>query len=197
MRKIILWFSLIVFFLAVFINSLIWVKSDKWIKENINELPKIKYGMILGTSKFTSSGKKNKFYTYRIEKIAELYKNQKVQKIIISGTKDEGYDEVKWIQEDLLKLGIPKKDLILDKSGDRTAKSIENFLERYKDEKNLILVSQTYHLERAIFIGQIKNPKINFYGYPADYSDTIYEPKTYLREFLSRIKLIFVDWLFN
>jgi len=97
------------------------------------------------------------------------------------------------MKEDLLKKGIDKSKLILDKKGDRTELSIENTIDLgYTD---FIVISQKFHLERALFLGSLKG--VNLIGFSAESPNTIYSSKTYLREVFARIKLLFVDILFG
>jgi len=51
--------------------------------------------LLLGTSKFLPEGHRNAFYYYRIDAAEEILKSGKIKKIILSGSKDVGYDEVK------------------------------------------------------------------------------------------------------
>jgi len=195
-RKIFLWSLFSVFIFSIFINFLIWIRAEGKFY-SFQNLPKIKYALILGTSKYTSNGKKNKFYYQRIKLAKKLVQEKKVDFLILSGTSEKYYNEVGWMQKDLLKLGIPKKIIILDKKGGRTYSSIANFIKKYPQEKSVILVSQKFHLERAIFLAYIQNPDLEVYAIPADKDDTIYEFKIYLREFASRLKLFFYDLIFK
>ena len=97
------------------------------------------------------------------------------------------------MKEDLMKRGIGEDLLILDKKGDRTKDSIKNAING--GYKNFIIVSQKFHLERAIFLAALDG--MTAYGMAAESPDTIYSLKVYLREIFARIKLLFVDILFD
>lgn len=86
----------------------------------------------------------------RIETAAELYLAQKVKKIIVSGNAEEFYNEPETMKNTLVKLGIPESYIILDKYGFRTYDTCYRAKNVYKIDKAL-LISQGYHLPRAIF----------------------------------------------
>jgi SanA protein len=87
----------------------------------------------------------------RVETAAALYKAGKVQKLLLSGDNSYlDYNEPGSMKEYALNLGIPEPDIILDYAGRRTydtcyrAKAIFGL-------ENAILVTQPYHLPRAVF----------------------------------------------
>lgn len=191
-RKSILLFGLVIILLSIFVNIPIWLNSKDKIFYNINDLPNTEVGLLLGTSKYLPSGDRNAFYYYRIDAAKKILDAGKIKKLILSGSKDHGYDEVKWMKEDLLKKGINENKLIYDKKGERTQASIENAINL--GYNNFIIISQKFHLERALFLASLKN--LDLYGFAAESSDTIYSSKIYFREIFARIKLLFIDILF-
>ncbi len=52
---------------------------------NITEVPHNKVGLLLGTSKYLPNGKDNAYFTNRITATIELYKNNKIDFLVISG----------------------------------------------------------------------------------------------------------------
>jgi len=192
-RKNILFVGLAILLFSIFINIPIWLNAKDKIFSEVNDLPESEVALLLGTSKYLPGGHKNAFYYYRIDAAEKMLKSGKVKKVILSGSKDVGYDEVKWMKEDLLKKGIDENKLILDKKGDRTESSIENAIDLgYTD---FIVISQEFHLERALFLGLLKG--VNLIGFSAESPNTIYSSKIYFREIFARIKLLFVDMLFG
>jgi len=88
----------------------------------------------------------------RIEMAAQLYEAGKVSKIIVSGDgTQEYYDEPTAMKNALIKLNVPEDIIIKDKYGIRTydtcyrAKNIFGVADA-------ILVSQGFHLPRALFL---------------------------------------------
>lgn len=159
--------------------------TDKLIFKNINDLPKAEYGLFLGTSKYLPSGNINNYYKNRIEATIKLYEKNKIEKIIISANIFNHYkeNEVKLIKYDLIERGIKKEDIILDNNGERTWKSINN-LEEKQIENKIIVISQKFHLERALYIAKIKNK--NLIGFEAKGKMSNY---LLIREILARVKM--------
>lgn len=83
----------------------------------------------------------------------ELYKQKKAPKIIVSG--DHGqvtYDEVNAMRKYLETKGVPREDIFMDHAGFNTYDSIYRARDIFKVKK-AILVTQRYHLVRALYIG--------------------------------------------
>jgi len=192
-RKNVLFILLAILLFSIFINIPILFNAKDKIFYSVNNLPKSEVGILLGTSKYLENGKKNLFYLYRIEAAKKLLDSGKIEKLILSGSKDIGYDEVEWMKKDLLKRGVDKNKIILDKKGYRTEKSVENAIAL--GYRKIIFISQKFHLERAIFLASLKG--IESYGFVAESPDTIYSLRVYIRELFARIKLIFADLLFS
>ncbi len=139
----------------------------------------------MGTSKYLPSGNINNYYKNRIEATIKLYEKNKIEKIIISANIFNHYkeNEVKLIKYDLIERGIKKEDIILDNNGERTWKSINN-LEEKQIENKIIVISQKFHLERALYIAKIKNK--NLIGFEAKGKMSNY---LLIREILARVKM--------
>ena len=192
-RKNILFFLLATLLFSIFINIPIWLTARGKIYSDITKIPTKKVGLLLGTTKYFQKGVENPFYLYRVEAGAELLKKKKIKKLILSGSQDGGYDEVRWMKNDLLKKGISENQLIYDKNGQRTADSIQNALNLgYND---FILISQNFHLERGIFLAQLQGGSI--IGYEAKMPCWKQSLRTYVREIYSRINLLFYDFLWK
>ncbi len=193
LRKNILFILLAILLFSIFVNIPIWLNSKGKIFYSLEKIPKADIGILLGTSRYISQGNINLFYKYRIDAAEKLLKSGKIKKIILSGSKDEGYDEVEWMKNDLLKKGIKIEKIILDKKGNRTKDSIDNAIK--SGYSNFIIISQKFHLERAIFLSSLSG--MVSYGFAAESPDTVYSSKIYFREIFARIKLIFKDILFG
>lgn len=88
----------------------------------------------------------------RVQQGANLYFAKKVEKLLMSGdNRFVDYNEPESMRQYALSLGIPEKDIVLDYAGRSTydtcyrAKAIFRL-------KNVTLVTQQFHLARAIFI---------------------------------------------
>ena len=124
---------------------------------------------------------------YRIRVAVQLFKSGKVKAIIVSG--DNGtkhYDETTTMQKDLIKAGIPSRYITLDYAGFRTLDSVVR-AEAIFDLKDYIIVSQKFHLERALFIAKAKGQKV--IGFIAkDIPGTVAAYRMKVREYPARAK---------
>lgn len=168
------------------INAWVSHKSAPYIFTELNQIPYYSVGVVLGTSKYYSTGKPNIFYANRINGAAELYNNHKVSLLLLSGdNRAINYNEPLQMKKDLLAKHIPETQLYLDYAGFRTLDSV---IRTYKifNTNNFIIISQRFHCERAIFIALHKNIAAHCFAVP-DPDDTI---KVTLREYLARVKAV-------
>jgi len=162
--------------------------------DTIETAPTKKIGLLLGTGKFLGSGYINLFYKYRIDATVALYKGGKIKHILISGDNSrEGYDEPTTMKEDLMAAGIPESAIHLDYAGFRTLDSIVR-CKLVFGESDILVISQQFHNERAIYIAEANNMTAS--GYNAKSVSKRYGAKTYAREYLARTKM-FLDLLFG
>ncbi len=147
--------------LLFLIFSLIFIHADEnnyKIYSNVKEIPPKKAALVLGTSKYIKKGKQNYFYKYRIDAAVKLWKANKIKAIVVSGDKSEYYDEVTTMYKDLIKRGIPSKYITKDYHGHRTFDSIVRAKEIF-DLDNYIIITQEFHLKRALYIAKSKKQK--------------------------------------
>lgn len=87
----------------------------------------------------------------RIATAADLYFNDKVEKLLMSGSEPSlGYNEPGSMRDYALRLGIPDEDIVLDYAGRRTYDTC--FRARHVfDIDSAILVTQAFHLPRALY----------------------------------------------
>lgn len=170
----------------LWLNDVMTDEAATDIYTDLSKIPAKKAALVLGTAKYFH-GRENYFYTYRIDAAAKLFKSGKVKAIVISG--DNGsktYDEPTDMKEDLIKAGVPEKYITLDYAGFRTLDSIIR-AEAIFDLKDYIIVSQKFHLERALYIAKAKGQKA--IGFVAkDLKNTLAAKKMKIREYLARTK---------
>ena len=83
---------------------------------------------------------------------AELWKSGKVRCIIVSGdNRAEDYNEPADMEEDLVKLGVPRDKIVRDHAGLCTYDSVYRAKHVFGADK-LIIVSQEDHVNRAVTI---------------------------------------------
>lgn len=187
-RKAFLLLGLFFLLLFIFTTLIVTLYSKDIIYTNTANILGQKTVLVLGTSKYAISGKPNLFYENRITTAVQLYQAGKVERFILSGHIDDYYNEPKQMAEDLMKLGVPETMFIKDENGDRTIDSVLNLKNHYGLTDNIIIVSQTFHVRRALLLTGIYN--IEAIGFSAKSPPLIHGYKTYLREILARIKLL-------
>ena len=165
------------------------ISSNKKIYQDLNSLPDKDYGVLLGTSKYTKNGKINVFYKNRIDAAKDILINDKISRIIASGdNRNFRYNEPMKMQQDLVKSGISEDRVIIDPDGFRTLYSMLNIAKKY-NIKEAIIVSQRFHLQRAIFIGKFLG--LELIGYEAKNVSGMANIKIQVRERGARLKMIF------
>lgn len=170
--------------------------ADFWVKKSTNAslftsldaIPKNKVGLLLGTGKFLKNGNINLYYTYRINAAEKLFNSGKIEYLLISG--DNGrleYDEPTTMKEDLMARGIPENKIYLDFAGFRTLDSVVRAKAIF-GQKELTIISQPFHNERAVFIARQKG--IESVGFNAKDVSARFGWKVMLREKLARVKML-------
>ncbi|PHS36832.1 MAG: vancomycin resistance protein [Sulfurovum sp.] len=183
--------------LAVYLlDQYIALSTAEEIYTSVKEVPQKKAALLLGTAKYVAKGKKNYFYVYRIRAAAALWKAGKVKAIVVSGDNESKYyNETKRMRKDLMKAGVPKRYITSDDAGLRTLDSIIR-AEAIFDLKDYIIVSQKFHLERALFIAHAKGQKA--IGFAAkDKEGTKAANKMIAREYLARVKAFLDVYILN
>ena len=161
--------------------------TNDLIYSSISKIPPKETALLLGTAKYIKRGRKNYFYLYRISAAKTLYMHGKVKYILVSG--DNGtnhYDEVSAMYNDLVKSGIPAGVIKKDNAGFRTLDSVVRAKSIF-GLNDYIIVSQRFHLERALYIAKSKGQ--NAIGFVAkDIPNTKAAYRMMVREFLARTK---------
>ena len=175
----------------------VWVEytASNYLYNTTNEIPYNKVGVVLGTSKYLVNGQENLFYKYRIAAAVKLYKSGKIKYIIISG--DNGskyYDEPTTFKKDLIKQGVPENHIFLDYAGFRTLDSVIRAKAIF-GQQSFTVISQQFHNERAITIGNLKGIKV--IGYNAKDVKGHSGLKVKIRELLARVKVLIDEITFK
>ena len=120
----------------------------------------------------------------------ELYAQGKVPKVLVSGDHGQkNYDEVNSMKDFLRDKGIPEEDIFMDHAGFSTYESMYRARDIFKADK-IIIVTQEYHLKRAVFIA--RELGIEAYGVPSDLRYYLIMEQYKLREIAARNKDFFL-----
>lgn len=187
-------YTLIAIVLLIIVISLCNYKINKqsrpFIYSQIDQIPSINVGLLLGTSKNLKGGGINPYFLYRILATVDLYKQHKIKYIIVSGDNHHmSYNEPMMMKKELIKYSIPDSVIYLDYAGFRTFDSVIRCREIF-GQNNYILISQNFHLERAVYIAhRFGIGAIGYVAKDVGFSEGL---KTRFREYFARLK-VFID----
>lgn len=122
----------------------------------------------------------------RLRRGVELYNTAAASKLLMSGDHGtDGYDEVDAMKQFAVDEGIPSSDVFMDHAGFSTYESVYRAKEVF-GAKKIIIVTQEYHLYRAIYIAEQLG--LEAYGVSSDYRNYLNQSSRDLREVLARVK---------
>lgn len=186
--------AILLFLLLVVSNKIIEHNARGKVFSTIHDIPKTEYAIVLGTNPRLESGDDNPYFVTRIDAAAKLYASGRVRFLIMSGNDKNGvFNEPHEMKIAAVKKGVPAKAIILDSHCKRTYDSILRAKLVYH-LKRFIVVSQKFHNERAVYIGE-KNG-LEVIGYNAKDIDGYFSLKTRAREYFARIRA-FSDGIFH
>ncbi|TFB34140.1 hypothetical protein E3V97_01655 [Pedobacter alluvionis] len=167
MKKIIklLFYAFILGVMVVLsVNLLIKHQTNPAIYSNEQDIPKTKVAIIFGAG--INGNKPSKYLKDRLDAGIKLYKNNKIDKILLSGDNgSDAHDELTVMKLYCYEHGVDTNKIYLDYAG------FDSYSTLYRskfifDIDTAILVSQKYHLNRCINIGDKLG--IKSYGFVAD-----------------------------
>ena len=181
----------LIYLWIIYNNNSMAKEASALIYHDINKIPAKKAALVLGTSKYLRGGQINYYYKYRIDSAVKLFNTGKVRAIVVSGDNgSKNYDEPTTMHDDLVARGIPSRYITIDYAGFRTLDSVVRAKVIFSLE-DYIIVSQQFHLERAIYLAHAKGQTVT--GFVAkDFKNTIRAKRMQHRELLARAKA-FID----
>jgi SanA protein len=180
--------SLMVLFITAITDESVSAYASSRMFSLVEDVPSKKCALVLGASKNLPNGRPNYYFVYRMRAAAELYKSGKIEYIVVSGDNSrEGYDEASDMMQALMDLGVPEELIYLDYAGFRTLDSVVR-VKAIFGQKDVVIVSQPFHNERALCIAGAKG--IRAVAYNAE--DLNYRAGflVLLREKLARVKMV-------
>jgi vancomycin permeability regulator SanA len=122
----------------------------------------------------------------RLRRGVELYELGAAPKLLMSGDHGrKGYDEVDAMKHFAVDAGIDSDDVFMDHAGFSTYESMYRAKEIFQ-AKRIIIVTQEYHLYRAIYIAESLG--LEAYGVSSDYRAYSGQFRMDVREILARVK---------
>lgn len=119
-----------------------------------SDVPIHDVAVVLGTSPKVVGGRPNLLYEARIDAAAQLYTAGRVKCLLVSGDNgDLRYNEPTRMRADLIRRGIPAKDVVCDYAGFRTLDSMVR-AQKVFGQNSFVIVSQPFHNERAVYLAR-------------------------------------------
>ena len=173
--KKLLYLSLIGLVLVFGINFYVKSKTHFLIFYSENKIPKNKVGIIFGAG--INGDKPSKYLKDRLDAGIKLFKAKKINKILLSGDNgSDAHDELTVMKIYCFKNGIDTTKIYIDYAGFDTYSTMFRAKNIFKIDK-AILITQEYHLNRAIYIGN--NLGIESIGFSANQGE--YRNYNYVR----------------
>lgn len=182
--------------LLFFIGTLVVLICNTWVVRSTQDkvftdyrlLPDSGVALVLGTSHRLSDGSPNPFFHNRMTTAANLYKEGKINRFIVSGdNRTRYYNEPYEMQKSLIQLGVPEAAITLDYAGLRTLDSIVRCKEIF-GQSDITIITQPFHSYRALFISDFY--EVNAVALVANEPNPETGIRVYLREYLARTKAI-------
>jgi SanA protein len=149
--------------------------------------------LVLGAAPIGPEGGPNRYFEYRLDAAAALWRAKKVKYLLVSGdNRSPDYDEPTAMRAGLIKRGVPAAAIYRDFAGLRTLDSVLRAQSVF-GQKRLIIVSQRFHLARALFLAL--ETGIDACGFEAKDVDSPYSVFTTLRRYPSALRAYWDVWL--
>lgn len=172
--------------LLILVDQAIGFYVRQGIYTDVNKLPYRPYGLVLGTSKYFSKNTPNLFYSYRLLSANLLFKQKKIDYLLLSGdNRTVEYNEPRTMFKDLKKMGVPEEFMYMDYAGFRTLDSVLRADQIFKAH-SITIITQRFHCERALFIAKYHN--IDAICFVADYPTGYHFVR--FREFFARLQAV-------
>jgi SanA protein len=196
--RLILYVALRVAAVALMAGALAWYAERRLDRaaeaksfSDVGKVPAVDVALVLGTAPIGPEGGPNRYFVYRLDAAAALYKAGKAKYFIVSGTREGRYDEPTAMRAGLIERGVPAEAIYRDFGGDRTLDSIVR-ARRVYGQTRLVIVSQRFHLARALFLALHEG--IDARGFEARDVDQPYSIFTELRRYPSAMRAYWDVW---
>lgn len=174
--------------------TLIFLSSPWWIyRAGVNRIytpetvPYHPVAIVFGAG-LTASGTPSDVLKDRLNVAADLYFSDRVDQILVSGDNPvDTYSEPDAMKDYLIQSGVAEADIVADYAGRRTYDTCARAQEIW-DLDAAILISQGYHLPRAIFT--CRKLGVESVGVSSSLQSYVYQEKYEFREILAIYKAV-------
>lgn len=187
---VLLFITCLIILISLFsIYFVIYFFAHNKIYNSIQDIPKKPVAIVFGAG-YYEGGRLSSILQDRVDTAIELYENGKVKKLLMTGTNNTvKYNETSAMVKYAISKGVPPEDIVSDYAGFRTYDSLYRAKEIFQ-VNSAILVTQQYHLFRAIYIAN--NFNINSIGIVSNKRKYLKEDWYETREFIAII-LSFIE----
>src|SRR3954447_27089800 len=128
--------------------------AEPFIVDDPKALPEADVALVLGAAPIGPEGGPNRYFEYRLDAAAALWRAGKVKYLLVSGdNRQPDYDEPTAMRAGLIARGVPASAIYRDFAGVRTRDSVLRARTVF-GQRRLIIVSQGFHAARAIFLAR-------------------------------------------
>lgn len=182
-----LYAAIILLVAVTFVNYYVKASTKTYIYSSIKKFPKNDVGIIFGAG--INGNQPSKYLKDRLDAGIMLWKAKRINKILLSGDngRDE-YDELTVMKNYCFHHGVDTTKIFVDYAGFDTYSTMYRAKHIFKI-KRATLISQKYHLNRAIYIGNQLGVKS--VGYSANQGEYLGYDYVTFREYLSIFKAYF------
>ena len=136
-------------------GALVWEQvrgAGQPIYRDVSQIPAAPVAIVFGAG--YSGDTLSPILADRVNAGVDLYRAGKVKKLLMTGDNGrDGYNEPEAMKEAAVAEGVPARDIVCDYAGFRTYDSLYRARDVF-GVKRAILVTQTYHLYRALYTGR-------------------------------------------
>jgi SanA protein len=167
--------------------------AASYLTDDPSALPDIDVALVLGAAPIGPEGGPNRYFEYRLDAAAALWRAGKVKFLLVSGdNRRPDYDEPSAMRAGLIARGVPTTAIYRDFAGVRTRDSVLRAKSVFGQQR-LIIVSQGFHAARAIFLA--RSAGIEAWGFAARDVVRAYSVFTELRRYPSALRAYYDVWI--
>ena len=164
-----------------------------YLADDLTALPDVDVALVLGAAPIGPEGGPNRYFEYRLDAAAALWRAGKVKFLLVSGdNRRPDYDEPTAMRAGLIARGVPATAIYRDFAGVRTRDSMLRAKSVFGQQR-LIVVSQGFHAARAIFLA--RHEGVEAWGFAARDVVRAYSIFTELRRYPSALRAYYDVWV--